>query len=55
MKIDRPKLSGYLLIVGMMFLTIGISTKMTAFSWAAFACLLASLVVGKRWNKSGRK
>ncbi len=55
MKIDHRKLSGYLLIVGMMFLTIGISTKMTAFSWAAIACLLISLVVGGRLNKPKRK
>jgi hypothetical protein len=51
MKIDRRKLSGYLLILGMVFLTIGISTKTTAFSWAAIACLLISLVVGGKWIK----
>jgi uncharacterized membrane-anchored protein len=55
MKIDRRKLSGYLLIVGMMFLIIGISTKMTAFSWVAIACLLVSLVVGGRWIKPRTK
>ena len=55
MKIDRRKLSGYLLILGMVFLTIGISTKITAFSWVALVCLFISLVVGGRWIKPGRK
>jgi hypothetical protein len=55
MKIDRRKLSGYLLILGMMFLTIGISTKITAFSWAAVVCLMISLVAGGRWMKPRRK
>lgn len=55
MKIDRRKLSGYLLILGMMFLTIGLSTKMTAFSWAAIICLLISLVLGGRWLRPRRK
>jgi hypothetical protein len=32
MKIDRRKLSGYLLILGMVFLTIGLATHITAFS-----------------------
>jgi hypothetical protein len=55
MKIDRRKLSGYLLILGMMFLTIGLGTKITAFSWAAFTCLFISLVVSGRWIKPKRK
>jgi hypothetical protein len=55
MKIDRRKLSGYLLILGMVFLTIGIGTKITAFSWAAVACIFISLVAGGRWMKSRRK
>jgi hypothetical protein len=55
MKIDRRKLSGYLLILGMVFLTIGISTKITAFSWAAVACIMISLVAGGRWMKPRRK
>jgi len=55
MKIDRRKLSGYLLILGMVFLTIGISTKITAFSWAAVICLMVSLVAGGRWMKPRRK
>jgi hypothetical protein len=54
-KIDRRKLSGYLLILGMVFLTIGISTKITAFSWAAVVCLMVSLAAGGRWMSPGRK
>jgi|JFJP01.1.fsa_nt_gi hypothetical protein len=56
MKIDRRKLSGYLLILGMVFLSIGITTKNTAFSWAAVACLMISLVMGGKWiNPGGKK
>jgi len=55
MKIDRRKLSGYLLILGMMFLTIGISTDNTIFSWVAVACVVISLIAGGRWIKPGRK
>ncbi len=55
MKIDRRKLSGYLLILGMVFLTLGLSTKITAFSWAAVICLMVSLVAGGRWMKPRRK
>jgi hypothetical protein len=51
MKIDRRKLSGYLLILGMVFLTLGITTDNIAFSWAAVVCLLISLVMGGRWIK----
>jgi len=55
MKIDPRKLSGYLLILGMVFLTIGISTKNTAFSWAAVICILISLAAGGRWMRPKRK
>jgi hypothetical protein len=55
MKIDRRKLSGYLLILGMVFLTVGIGTKNTAFSWAAVVCIMISLVVGGRLIKPRRK
>jgi hypothetical protein len=55
MKVDRRKLSGYLLILGMVFLTLGISTKNTAFSWAAVACIMISLIAGGRWMKPRRK
>lgn len=51
MKIDRRKVSGYLLLVGMMFLTIGLSTKITTFSWVAMVCILISLGIGGRWLK----
>jgi len=55
MKIDRRKLSGYLLILGMAFLTLGIGTKNSAFSWAAVACIIISLAAGGRWMKPRKK
>jgi hypothetical protein len=55
MKIDRRKLSGYLLILGMVFLTIGLRTHNTVFSWAAVACIMISLVAGGRWMRPRKK
>lgn len=43
------------LILGMVFLTIGISIDNTAFSWAAVAFVLISLVLGGRWMRPRRK
>ncbi len=43
------------LILGMVFLTIGISTDNTAFSWVAIAFVVISLVFGGRWMRPRRK
>lgn len=43
------------LILGIVFLTIGISTDNTIFSWAAVAFVLISLVLGGRWMRPRRK
>lgn len=43
------------LILGMVFLTIGIATDNTVFSWAAIVFVLISLVLGGRWLRPKRK
>jgi hypothetical protein len=55
MKIYHRKLSGLLLILGMVFLTIGAATKNSIFSWAAVVSHLISLVFGGRWPNPGGK
>lgn len=43
------------LILGMVFLTIGISTDNTVFSWAAIAFVLISLLLGGRWLRPRKR
>jgi hypothetical protein len=37
------------LILGLAFLSIGIATDQTAFTWIAIAFVLVSLIAGGRW------
>ncbi len=37
------------LILGMVFLTIGLATDQTAFTWISIAFVLISLVLGGKW------
>lgn len=46
---NKRKASMAFLILGIVFLTIGISTDNTAFTWAAIAFVVISLVLGGRW------
>lgn len=55
MKMSKRKTSGAFLILGMAFLVIGLATDNTAFSWAAIAFIVISLVTGGRWMRPGRK
>lgn len=45
----RKRASMLFLVLGMTFLTIGITTDQTAFTWIAIAFVLASLLLGGRW------
>jgi uncharacterized membrane protein HdeD (DUF308 family) len=51
MDIMKPlkRYSSVFLILGIVFLTIGIATDQTAFSWIAVAFVLISLLAGGRW------
>ena len=55
MKINRRTISTISLILGMAFLAIGISTDNTAFSWAAIAFIVISLVAGGKWMRPRKK
>jgi len=37
------------LILGMVFLTIGLATDQTAFTWISIAFVLIALVTGGKW------
>jgi hypothetical protein len=45
----RKQSSMIFLILGMTFLTIGLATDQTAFTWVAIAFGVVSLVAGGRW------
>ncbi|MCK6538562.1 MAG: hypothetical protein L6Q26_00780 [Anaerolineales bacterium] len=48
MKLNNRRASGAFLILGMVFLIIGISTDNTAFTWASIAFIVLSLALGGR-------
>ncbi|MEP0803935.1 MAG: hypothetical protein HRF47_00475 [Chloroflexota bacterium] len=55
MKQNKRKTSSVFLILGMVFLVIGLSTDNTAFTWAALAFVVLSLVMGGRWLRPGKR
>jgi hypothetical protein len=52
---NKRKISAAFLLLGMVFLTIGIIADMTYFSWAAIVFVLLSLILGGRWLRPRRK
>ncbi len=55
MQLNKRNASTIFLILGMAFLAIGISTDNTAFSYAAIAFVLISLITGGRWMRPRKK
>ena len=51
----NKRVSMYLLILGMVFLVIGISTDNTTFTWVSIAFVLISLVLGGRWLRPRKR
>jgi hypothetical protein len=45
----RKRSSAIFLILGMAFLTIGLATDQTAFTWVAIAFVVISLIAGGKW------
>jgi len=45
----RKRSSPVFLILGLTFLTIGLATDQTAFTWIAIAFVLVSLLTGGKW------
>ncbi len=52
---SSKRYSAVFLILGMAFLTIGIATDQTAFTWVAIAFVLISLVSGGKWMRPRRQ
>ncbi len=52
---NKRNVSKYSLLIGMMFLIIGIATDNTIFSWIAVAALLLSLLLGGRWMRPRKR
>jgi uncharacterized membrane protein YdbT with pleckstrin-like domain len=50
-KQQRQRSSAIFLILGLAFLTTGIATNQTAFTWIAIAFVLISLIAGGKWLK----
>ena len=55
MKQTQRRTSSAFLILGMAFLAIGLATDNTAFTWAAIAFVIISLVSGGRWLRPRKK
>ena len=49
MKQKRQQTSRIFLILGIVFLVLGISTDITTFSWVSVAFIIISLAAGGRW------
>jgi hypothetical protein len=45
----RKRSSPIFLLLGLTFLTVGLATDQTAFTWIAIAFVLLSLVLGGKW------
>lgn len=52
---NKRKTSAAFLILGMVFLVIGLATDNTAFTWAAIVFVLLSLILGGRWLRPRRR
>ena len=46
---STKRASTIFLVLGMAFLTIGLATDQTAFTWVAIAFVVTSLVAGGKW------
>ncbi len=55
MQLNKRNISTVFLILGMAFLTIGISTDNTTFSYIAIVFVLISLITGGRWMRPRKK
>ncbi len=48
-KQQRKRFSIIFLVLGMIFLTIGLTIDQTVFTWISIALVLISLVLGGKW------
>lgn len=45
----RKRSSTIFLVLGLAFLTVGLATDQTVFSWISIAFIMISLVMGGKW------
>jgi hypothetical protein len=55
MQLNKHGISMAFLVLGMTFLTIGISTDIKAFTFAAIIFVFISLITGGRWMRPRKK
>ena len=55
MKPNRQQVSRVFLILGIVFLVLGMSTNNTTFSWISVAFIVISLVAGGRWLRPRKR
>jgi hypothetical protein len=55
MKRNRQKASTALLVLGLIFLALGLSTSNATYSWTAVLFIVISLVLGGRWLRPRRR
>lgn len=53
-KENKRRVAGYMLLVAMIFLAIGIAADMVFFTWGAILLVLISLILGERWKRFKR-
>jgi membrane protein implicated in regulation of membrane protease activity len=55
MKFNKRNAANIFLVLGIVFLIVGISTDNTAFSWVSVAFIIISLVLGGRWFRQRKR
>jgi len=50
----RKRSASIFLILGLVFLTIGLATDQKAFTWIAIAFVLVALISGGKWLRPGK-
>lgn len=52
---NKKLFSSIALLLGLVFLTIGLATDNTAYTWVSIVFILISLVLGGRWMRPRRR
>lgn len=54
MQSNKRRAGGVFLVLGIAFLTIGLATDNTAFSWIAIVFVVVAILAGGRWQRRGK-
>jgi len=55
MNLNKRNISMIFLVLGMVFLTLGITTDNKIFSWVAIASIVISILAGGRWLRPRKR